>query len=125
MHADTRFVVDVMNSKATTAEGGSVERRAGGDEAKAGGDAVDDADPGLAVFRRGMGCYLLGLFVWQFDLRQCEFLSLQWPVMVTMYTGPTTRTRSRAPARSAALQFGSRLATCIPSASPPAKAPMW
>jgi hypothetical protein len=40
------------------------------------------SDGGLTLFKMGMGSYLLGLFVWQTDLRQCEFMALRVPRII-------------------------------------------
>ena len=33
----------------------------------------------VKLFHRGMASYGVGLFVWQFDLRQCHLLQVWWP----------------------------------------------
>jgi dihydroceramidase len=51
-------------------------------DAAAGCAASVASDGGLAVFKMGMGSYLLGLLVWQTDLRQCEFMALRVPQII-------------------------------------------
>jgi hypothetical protein len=39
----------------------------------------DPSSPTRWIFRVGMGAYALGIVVWQIDLLQCEWLTVDWP----------------------------------------------